>query len=104
MKYEYEATFRVNLGSAIQEVGDLVNQVNTNLATFGCDEQIRLTSETVIPPMVITSDRELTEEDQHKMKTLLEAHLIEAFPKYDVRLASFRRKSGNVSQEVSSVS
>ena len=100
-EFQYEAIFRVNLAKAIPEVGDMVNRVNNHLAKDGYSEQLSLTHEGIIPPMVITSDRELTEEDQYKMKTLLEAKVIELFPKYDVRLASFRRKSGNVSQSVS---
>lgn len=42
-----------------------------------------------------------TESEQHKMKTILAAQMIEAMPKYDIRLVDFRRKSGNVSQSVS---
>lgn len=98
--YQYEAIFRVNLGNVIPEIGDIANGVNTHLAKDGYNEQLTITSESVIPPLVIKSDRELTKEDQHKMKTLLEAEMIKAFPKYDVRLATFGRKSVTSEQAV----
>jgi hypothetical protein len=95
---QYEAVFRVDLGSVIPEIGDLVNKINDDIANVGYGEsKMRLTTDGFIPPMVVTVDRELTEGEPHKLKTLIEAQIIEAFPKYDVRLASFRRKSGNVS-------
>lgn len=93
MKIEYYATFRVNLGNAIPEVGDLVNRVNEGLSSFGRDEKLYLTHEGIIPPMTITGDRELTKEEEEKMKSLLEESIREHFPQYDVRLASFGRKS-----------
>ncbi len=99
MKYTYEATFRVNIGKAIPAVGELMDQLNTAVASDGYDGcKMSLMSTDMIPPFIVTVSRELTEEEQHKVKTLLEAEIIQAFPKYDVRLAGFRRQSGNVSQ------
>lgn len=99
MKYEYEATFRIDVGQAIPAVGELLESVNAHLATDGYDE--RLKCHAPIGSMVVTVDRELTESEQHKMRTILAAQMIEAMPKYDIRLVDFRRKSGNVSQSVS---
>lgn len=99
MKYEYEAIFGIDLGKAIPGVGELLDGVNTHLASAGYDQRLKCTSQ--IPPLVVTVDRELTEEEQHKMKTIIEAQMIEGMPKQDIRLVSFRRKSGNVSQSVS---
>lgn len=93
MKFQYEATFSADLGKVIPQVGDLANGINAHLAKDGYDEQLRIMTESLITPIITTSDRELTQEDQHKMKTLLEAEMIKAFPKYDVRLATFGRKS-----------
>lgn len=94
----YEAEFRINVGKAIPAVGELLDSINAHLSTDGYDE--RLECHAPIGRIVVTVDRELTESEQHKMKTLLEAQMIEAMPKYDIRLISFRRKSGNVQQSV----
>ena len=99
MKYEYEATFRIDVGQAIPAVGELLESVNAHLATDGYDE--RLECHAPIGSIVVTADRELTESEQQKMRTILAAQMIESMPKYDIRLVDFRRKSGNVSQSVS---
>ena len=96
MKYEYEATFRIDVGQAIPAVGDLLSRINAHLATDGYDE--RLKCHAPIGTMCVTVDRELTESEQYKMKTILAAQIIEQFPSLDVRIVDFRRKSGNVSQ------
>lgn len=98
MKIQYEASFRINVGKAVPAVGDLIDRINAHLSADGYDE--RLQCNAPIGSIDVTVDRELTEEEQHKMKTILEAQMIEAMPKQDIRLVSFRRKSGNVSQSV----
>lgn len=99
MKYEYEATFRIDVGQAIPAVGELLYRINTHLATDGYDERLKCNAP--IGSIVVTADRELTESEQHKMRTILAAQMIEAMPKYNIRLVDFRRKPGNVSQSVS---
>lgn len=99
MKIEYEAIFHIDMGQAIPAVGELLASVNAHLSSEGYDE--RLKCHAPIGSMVVTVDRELTESEQHKMRTILAAQMIEAMPKYDIRLVDFRRKSGNVSQSVS---
>lgn len=91
MNFVYVAEFRIDLGKAIPEVGDLVNKMNNAISSCGYNEQLSLTSK--LFSINVTVNRELTEEDTHKMKTILESEYIKAFPKYDVRLASFGRKS-----------
>ncbi len=98
MSYEYIAEFRIDLGKAIPEVGDLLSRVNDATSSCGYNERLKCLSGPITA--TITADRELTEEEQHKMKTILEAQMIESMPKQDIRLFSFRRKSGNVSQSV----
>ena len=99
MELQYEATFRVEVGQVIPAFGALLESVNAHLATDGYDE--RLQCHATVGSMVVTVDRELTESEKYKMKTILTAKMIEAMPKYDIRLVDFRRKSGNVSQSVS---
>jgi hypothetical protein len=99
MKIEYEATFRIDLGKAIPAVNELLESVNTTLAECGVEDKI--TCHAPFPSkMVVSANRELTEEEQHKMKTILEAEIIAALPGYDIRLVKFCRKSGNVQQSV----
>lgn len=99
MIFKYEAIFRINMGKAIPAVGDLLNRINTHLSTDGYDEQLECHAD--IFTIEATVNRELTEEDKYKMKTILAAQVIEHMPNYDIRLVEFRRKSGNVLQSVS---
>ena len=100
MKIEYEMIFRVDLGKAIPEVNELMERLNTDISNAGCDEQLTLTHEGVIPPMVVTVDRELTTGEQETMKNIILGEVCKTFPTYDVRVSAFRRKSGNVQQSV----
>ncbi len=96
MKYKYEAIFRADLGQVLPAVGDLLARINTHLANDGYDE--RLGCHTEILTMEVSVERELTEGEKYKMRTILAAQMVEAMPKYDIRLVEFRRQSGNVSQ------
>lgn len=98
MTFEYEATFRIDLGKAIPSVGELLKSVNDHLATMGVEERITLQSE--VFSFLVQVNRILTEEEEHKMKRIIEAQVITSMPRQDVRLSSFVRKSGNVSQSV----
>lgn len=100
MKTEYEIIFRVDLGKAIPEVNELMERLNTDIANGGWDEKLMLTHDGIIPPMTLTVDRELTTGEQETMKNIILGKVCEHFPKYDVRVSAFRRKSGNVQQSV----
>ena len=97
-KYVYIALFHVDAGKAVKVIGDLVNSVNDQLSMCGYDEKLKIHSSI---PVEVTVNRELTEEEQYKMKTIMEAHMIKSMPEYDIRLVSFRRQSGNALQSVS---
>ena len=95
MKFEYEATFRIDVGKAIPAVDELMNSVNDHLSTMGYSERVNCQAD--IGTMVLSVDRELTKEEENKVKTLLQAEMIESsLGRYDVRLVGFRRKPGNV--------
>jgi hypothetical protein len=98
MKIQYEAIFRIDLGKAVPAVGELCKSVNDNLATYGVQERMIVTAEPF--SFVVSVNRELNEQEQYTMRTLLEAEVVKSFHQYDVRLVSFCRKSGNVSQSV----
>ena len=96
-KVTYEAIFHVDAGKAVSCIGDLVNSVNDHLSKNGYDEKLKIHTPITIEVFV---NRELTEEEQYKMKTVLESQMIQNMPEYDIRLVSFRRKSGNALQSV----
>ena len=100
MKVVYEAQFRLDLGKAIPEIGQMVNRLNDILSRDGYDEKLVLTDQGIIPPMVVTANRELTEQEQETMKKILREQMQVTFPQYGVELHSFRRQSGNVQQSV----
>lgn len=99
-KTEYEIIFRVDLGKAIPGVNELMERLNTGMSSVGWDEKLTLTHDGMIPPMTLTADRELTTGEQETMMNTILGKVCEHFPKYDVRVSAFRRKSGNVQQSV----
>ena len=88
---KYTATFRINLGKAIPAVGELTDSINATLTTFGIEDKLSVHADAF--NIDVTVDRPLTETEQHQMGTLLEAEIIRAMPKYDVRLTSLRSQS-----------
>lgn len=100
MKIEYEMIFRIDLGKAIPGVNELMERLNTDMSSAGWDEKLTLTHDGIIPPMTLTVNRELTTGEQETMKNVILGKVCERFPKYDVRVSAFRRKSSNVQQQV----
>lgn len=88
---QYEAKFSLRLRSAIKEVAEVEDSINKSMSEMGYDE--KLFAEADIFSTTITVDRELSSEEQNKMKVLLEAQVIKSMPKYDIRLKSFSRKT-----------
>ena len=95
----YFFQFRFDLGQACAPVGELANQLNSNLARMVCDEKVAITAE--LPLLTLTSTRELTEIELTTVKTVISAQMQSAFPTWKVALVSVRRQSGNVQQSVS---
>ena len=91
MKIIYEVKFILKLRSAIKEVAELEDKINQSMQEFGYDE--KLSTEAECFSAIITAEKELSSEEQNKMKVLLEAQIIKSMPKYDIRLKSFSRKS-----------
>jgi hypothetical protein len=102
MQIQYEIIFRVDLGKAIPEINEIMESLNADIARAGHDEKLMLTHEGIIPPMIVTVDRELTMKEQDKMNDIILEVMRNRFQKLDVRVSSFRRKSGNVQQSASS--
>lgn len=96
---QYEAKFSIRLRSVVDAVKDFEDSINQTFKEFGLNE--KLITESEIGSIEIQVDRELSDEEQYKMRALLESEMVQKFPKYDVRLNSFGRKSGNVQQSVS---
>lgn len=91
MKITYKAEFELRLASAIKEIADFENSINKSMEEMGRQEKLSVTTKAFT--IDVSVDRELTDEEQYKMKVLLKAQVIESMPKYDIRLKSFSRKS-----------
>ena len=98
MKIVYQAQFSLRLRNVIKEVKEFEDTINKYLDNFGTSKKMSI--ETDYFTAEISVQKELTEEEQYKMSALLEAQVVEVMPKYDIRLKSFGRKSGNVQQSV----
>ena len=92
---KYTAEFHIDLGDAISEIGELVDSMNASLSTYGVHEKIKISSS--VFNINVSADRELTHEEQEKMKTIL-SEQYEEVAGYKLSLASFSRQSGNIEQ------
>lgn len=97
-KFDYHILLSLDLGNAFAPVGDMLNHVNAELSMFGYSEQLSVRSKII--RVTLTSERELTKEDREKVKTELTSQFASAHPAWNVKVESFRRKSGNVQQSV----
>ena len=98
MSYIYDIKFSLNLANAFPEVDALTGSVNTHLAEMGYDERLMLRGQPI--KMTLTVERELTEDEQAKMKDIITGQLCEQFTGSNPVCESFRRQSGNVVQLV----
>lgn len=87
----YTAKFSLKLRTAIKEVAELEDSINESMKDFGSDEKLSVWSDCF--SVDITVEKEMSEEEQHKIGVLLLNKIIETMPKYDIRLKSFSRKS-----------
>lgn len=94
----YEFHFRFDLGQAVTPVGELANQLNSNLSRMGCDEKVAITSE--FPALLLKSNRKLTVAELQTVKKIVTEQMQAAFPTWNVQLTSLSRKPGNVQQSV----
>lgn len=99
MNIEYHVQFSIDLGAALPSVGDVLKHVNDTYESItGSSDKLVVRGK--LFSATITSERELTKEDIEKMKTILLDGVRERFPKHDIQIESFRRKSGNALQLV----
>lgn len=84
--YIYLAEFDFDLGKMVPEIGDLMSRIN-EAAASAPHEHLGLRSGPLTAKLTV--NRQLTTEEQYQVKTILEAQMIESFPKYGVRLTSF---------------
>jgi hypothetical protein len=98
MKYKYSIVLSLDLGNMFAPVGDMVNYMNTEMASLGFSEKLSVRSKMI--RATLTSERELTKEDREKVKTTLLQQFIASQPAWKVRVESFRRQPGNVQQSV----
>lgn len=87
----YTVKFSLKLRTAIKEIAELEDSINKSMEDFGSDEKLSIWSD--VFSVDITTEKEMSEEEQHKIKVLLLNEIIKTMPKYDIRLKSFSRKS-----------
>jgi hypothetical protein len=78
----------MDTGKAIPEVGAVLDSVNGLMGDMGFDEKLRL--RTNIQIVTLTVGAKLTEEQQQVVKTVMESHMVEAMPQYDLELTDFK--------------
>ena len=88
---KYEAKFSIKLRNVVEAVKELEDSINDSMKNFGLDD--KLSTETELLTASIIVGYELSAEEEHKMKVLLESQVIKQMPQYDIRLSSFSRQS-----------
>lgn len=95
---KYEIKLSADLGNVFPPIGDVLKDINSSLAKWGCDEQLMLRGEPF--SATLTIEREATEHELEQMKRIIEDTFNDGQPAWKVRVESIRRKSGNVQQQV----
>lgn len=98
MKYVYEIVVRLPAATLITPLKEVEETVNTHLAMCGYEEEKLKIGLDV--PFEMKANRELTLVEIESLKELMK----EQTKAFSGEVVSVRRKSGNVSQEVASVS
>lgn len=98
MSFVYAIQISVDFGAVVPEIDALMNQLNSGIANAGWDEKLMLRSK--LMRCIITSDHELTEDQKTTVKKAIIETIAEQQPAWRARIESFRRKSGNVQQQV----
>jgi len=82
---KYEFVFSINMGKALPSVGKIVDSVNETMHEFGFSEKMLVVSSF---PVILTSSRELTEEEQTKAGQIMLEGYKEKLPTYEIELVS----------------
>jgi ABC-type glycerol-3-phosphate transport system substrate-binding protein len=98
MKFIYEIDISADLGNMLSPIGDMMENVNSHLATVGFNEKLSLRSK--ISTMTLTIEHELNDNEKDKVKETIISQFNSAHPAWKVKVESFRRQSGNVQQSV----
>lgn len=98
MKITYDIQFSLNLANVFPVVGELVDNVNTHLASMEVSERLTLRGNPI--KMTLTVERELNQKEIATMKDIITARLCDSFAGSNPVCESFRRQSGNVEQLV----
>lgn len=98
MSAVYDIKFSLNLGNVFPVVGELVDNINSHLATMEVKERVTLRGNPIV--MTLTVERELNPKEIATMKDIITAQLCTSFAGLNPVCESFRRQSGNVVQSV----
>jgi len=67
---KYSVSIKIDMGKRISAIGELVDDVNKNMSSFGIEEKMFIVSE--IEAFTINTDRELTAEEKKTIKDVIE--------------------------------
>ena len=70
---KYNILLRIDVGDAIDSVGDLMRDLNAGLATFGLSEQIALTSDMSLG--TLECDRALTTPEESQVREIIQTQI-----------------------------
>lgn len=94
----YQTKITASLRQAVPEVGDLVDSINGSLTQMGHSERIDIRFD--LGNVTVDVDRQLTSEEESKMRSLMATEFAAKFPQLAIEVGEFTRQSGNVSQSV----
>ena len=66
---KYSVSIKVDMGKHISAIGELVDNVNENMSTFGIKEKMSIVSE--VSSITIDVEKELTTEEKEKIRDLI---------------------------------
>lgn len=96
MGYEYSIIATLDVGKAVDSVGDFIKEFNTHYSKWGGSGELKIRSGE-FQIFTLKCSRKLSEEEKEKMKTIVDAEFIEKLPQYDIRVSDIRCKSGKSS-------
>jgi hypothetical protein len=97
-KMEYQIDCSIDIGKSISEVGELLKSINKFMKQDGFNEELFYKGKLTLG--VLTTDRELTQQETEDIKTLIGGEIMksELFKKFGIRVESISKSSKSCGQ------
>lgn len=89
MSFEYKIVLSFDLGSVVNEVGEIEKSLNDSLTKWGIDEKLSIRSKVSL--FTLRCDREITKKEKDTLKVLIEKQAASYFG--NVKVESIRRQT-----------